>query len=221
MCYNFAMKTTLFGTVLVTGGTRRLGKAIAETLRSAGWRVLASSHQEGCGADIVADLSLPDGPARLYTAALAAAPDLCAIVNNAAIFNGPPDALEAVNLVAPRKLTMLLAGREGIVGSVVNVLDSRTLDLSVQGGTAYEKTKRALLADTLKCAALFAQTLRVNAVAPGPVLPPEGFHAPAGEMLLDARPTPEDVADAVAYLLAARTVTGTVIPVDSGQHLLS
>lgn len=220
MCYNFAMKTTSLGTVLVTGGTRRLGKAIAETLRSAGWRVLTSSHREGCGADVIADLSKPDGPARLYSAALAMAPDLCAIVNNAALFYGPPDVLEAVNLVAPRKLTTLLAGREGIVGSVVNILDSRTLDPSAQGGTEYERTKRALLAETRRCAALFAQTLRVNAVAPGPVLPPEGHHVSAGEMLLDARPTPEDVADAVAYLLDAKSVTGAVMPVDSGQHLL-
>lgn len=67
---------------------------------------------------------------------------------------------------------------------------------------------------------MFAQSLRVNAVAPGPVLPPDGVHEPSGQMLLDSRPTPQDVADAVSYLLSAKSVTGAVIPVDSGQHLI-
>ena len=208
------------GTVLVTGGTRRLGKEIAAALRAAGWRVLVSSHRAGTGADLVADLTDPSEAVELYAAALAAAPDLCAIVNNAALFDGEAAALESVNLTAPRKLTMLLAGREGVRCAVVNILDSRTLGPAEPTDSVYVRTKRELWADTRRYAALFAQTLRVNAVAPGPVLPPEGGHVPAGEMLLDRRPTPEDVAAAVVYLLGAESVTGTVIPVDAGQHLL-
>ena len=209
------------GTVLVTGGTCRIGKAIADTLRNAGWNVLTSSHREDSGADFIQDLSEPSGAVKLYSAALAAAPDdFCAIVNNAALFRGDPAILEAVNLTAPRKLAMLLAGREGVKCSVVNILDAKLLGPSLPEDTAYAKTKRNLLADTRKYAALFAETLRVNAVAPGPVLPPEGVHEPAGETLLSRRPAPEDVASAVLYLLGAESVTGTVIPVDSGQHLL-
>ena len=208
------------GTVLVTGGTLRIGKAIAEALRAAGWNVLASSHRRDSGADLVQDLSDPSGPVKLYAAALAAAPDFCAIVNNAALFSGDPAVLEAVNLTAPRKLTMLLAGREGVKCSVVNILDSKTLGPETPSDSAYVNTKRALHADTRKYAALFAQTLRINAVAPGPVLPPEGVHEPAGDMLLERRPLPEDIAAAVLYLLEAESVTGTVIPVDAGQHLL-
>lgn len=208
------------GTVLVTGGTRRIGKAIAEALWTAGWHVLVSSHRADAGADLVADLTDPSGAVRLYAAALAAAPDLCAIVNNAALFDGEATALEAVNLTAPRKLTTLLAGREEVRGAVVNILDSRTLGPAHPTDSTYVRTKRELWADTRKFAALFAQTLRVNAVAPGPVLPPEGRHEPSGDMLLDRRPTPEDVASAVVYLLGAEAVTGTVIPVDAGQHLL-
>lgn len=222
MCYNRRMKhANRKGTVLVTGGTRRLGKSIADALRADGWNVLVSSHRDVDDADIRADLSLPEGPARLYAEALAVAPDLCAIVNNAALFRGDDATMEALNLIAPRKLTMLLAGREGAgLCSVVNILDSKVLGPASDHDTPYERTKRGLLADTRRFAAMFAQSLRVNAVAPGPILPPDGIHEPSGEMLLDARPTPQDVADAVSYLLSAKSVTGTVIPVDSGQHLV-
>ena len=209
------------GTVLVTGGTRRIGKAISETLRRAGWNVLTSSHDPASGADFIRDLSEPSGAVRLYADALAATPeDFRAIVNNAALFRGERTELEAVNLVSPRKLTMLLGGREGVKCSVVNILDSKTLGPDCPDDSVYAKTKRALLADTRKFAAMFAGSLRVNAVAPGPVLPPEGIREPAGETLLYRRPTPEDVASAVLYLLEAESVTGTVIPVDAGQHLI-
>ena len=49
---------------------------------------------------------------------------------------------------------------------------------------------------------------------------PTDVREKAGEMLLERRPTPDDVAAAVSYLLSAEATTGTVIPVDSGQHLL-
>ena len=62
-------------TVLVTGGTCRIGKAIVDTLRNAGWNVLTSSHREDSGADFIQDLSDPSGAVKLYAAALAAAPD--------------------------------------------------------------------------------------------------------------------------------------------------
>ena len=201
--------------VLVTGGTVRLGKAIAEALRLRGWRVVTSSHRADAGADVVADLSDPLGAARLYAAACAKAGGaLDAIVNNAALFTGDDATLEAVNLEAPKKLTMMLAGREDAKGAVVNLVDLKAY------GNAYGRTKAALTDYTRKSACLFAGSLRVNAVAPGPVLPPVGVHEPAGEILLDRRPAPEDVAAAVVYLLEAEAVTGVVLPVDAGQHLL-
>ena len=201
--------------VLVTGGTVRVGKAIAEGLRARGWKVVTSSHRADAGADVVADLSVPLGPARLYAAACEkAGGTLDAVVNNAALFTGDEATLTAVNLEAPRKLTMMLAGKEDAKGTVVNIVDLKPY------GNAYGRTKAALVEYTRKSAALFADTLRVNAVAPGPVLAPVGVREKAGEMLLDRRPTPEDVAAAVAYLLLAAAVTGVTIPVDAGQHLL-
>ena len=213
--------------VLVTGGTVRLGKAIAERLRAEGWRVITSSHRADAGADIVADLAEPMGPARLYSAVLqmlgGTPPD--ALVNNAALFTGDAAAIEAVNLEAPKKLTMLMAGREIGVGAVINILDAGVGDStrahdSSKAGLGYFSSKCELAAFTRSSAATFAATLRVNAVAPGPILAPTEVHEKAGETLLERRPTADDVAAAVSYLLTAESVTGTIIPVDAGQHLL-
>ena len=231
--------------VLVTGGTVRLGAAIAERLRADGWRVLTSSHRADAWADIVADLSEPMGPAKLYAAAMKLLdgnpPD--ALVNNAALFTGDAAAIAAVNLESPKKLTTLMAGRETGVGAVVNILDSAVLGSLESVGSlepiglgaatlndpnptlndykrSYLASKRALLDFSRSAAATFAATLRVNAVAPGPVLAPTDVHVKAGETLLDRRPTSDDVAAAVSYLLDAESATGVVIPVDAGQHLI-
>ena len=228
--------------VLITGGTVRLGSAIAARLRAEGWRVITSSHRAGAGADIVADLAEPMGAAKLYAAALQMLggnpPD--ALVNNAALFTGDDASLAAVNLEAPKKLTMLMAGREVGVGAVVNILDSDILGSLESVGSigsvvpsspiapitpkapkrSYLSSKRELAAFTRSAAATFAATLRVNGIAPGPVLAPTEVHVKAGELLLDHRPMPDDVAAAVSYLLSAESTTGAIIPVDSGQYLI-
>lgn len=210
---------------LVTGGTVRLGKAIAERLRAEGWRVITSSHRVDAGADIIVDLAEPMGAAKLYAAALqmldGTPPD--ALVNNAALFTGDPAAITAVNLEAPKKLTMLMAGRETGVGAVVNILDAGAGDSRgpSDSSQAYFASKRSLLDFTRSAAAMFAATLRVNGVAPGPVMAPTEVHEKAGEMLLDRRPTADDVAAAVSYLLGAEATTGAIIPVDAGQNLMT
>ena len=236
------------GTVLVTGGARRLGKAIADVLRACGWNVIAASRTSPDVAFAV-DLAETDGPARLFAAARAAASDLCAVVNNAAVFSHdvelPPDEesrLRAVNVDAPRALTELLAAHGG--GVVVNIVDCRVLgrdkhdppgaarvdarppeavaaSCDPPGDTPYLRTKRELLAATRVDAIRLAGRVRVNAVAPGPVLPPEACHERAGATPLGRHPTPQEVADAVVYLLSAESTTGAVIPVDGGQSLIS
>jgi len=208
--------------VVVTGGTLRLGLAISARLREDGWEVITTSHRSDAGADIVADLSEPMGAAKLFAAVCAKLggnpPD--AFVNNAALFCGDDATLRMLNLESPRKLTMLMAGREIGMGSVVNILDCRILDVDAAGAKdAYSESKRELLEWTRKSAAMFSATLRVNAVAPGPVMPPTGVHEAAGETPL-GRPTPEDVAEAVAFLLGAEHTSGCVIPVDGGQSLM-
>ena len=210
--------------VLVTGGTVRIGAEIAAHLSALGWRVLTSSHRKDAAADIVADFTDPMGAVKCYSAALeilgGVPPD--AIVNNAALFTGDAVAIEAVNLETPKKLTMLFAGREVPGrGAVVNILDSRVLYERGESETVdpYEASKRGLLEFTRKAAAMFSETIRVNAVAPGPVFAPTDVHEAAGETLL-GRPAALDVAKAVAFLLEAESTTGCVVPVDGGQSLL-
>lgn len=218
------------GCVLVTGGTKRIGKVICEVLRERGWCVL--THSRGPEGDLHADLAEPLGAAKLFQRACDEATGLCAIVNNAAEFSVAaelePEAearLMRVNAEAPEKLSTLLGMRlmehAPFKGAVVNLLDARILGLA-EGRTPYERSKVALRESMRKTAGLFGSCLRVNAVAPGPVMVPAAAEnrEPGGETLLDHRPSARDVAEAVAFLLEAESVTGQVLAVDSGQSLL-
>ena len=231
--------------VLVTGGTVRLGLAIAQHLRDCGYKVLTVSHRGDSGADIVADFREPLGAAKCYAAAMKLLdgdpPD--ALVNNAALYRGTDLEIEAINFTAPQKLTMLMAGRETGRGAVVNILDAnlerleirderleirdKRLDEDVrltlkdsnrpQCDAKYIDCKARLREYTRSAAAMFAETLRVNAVSPGPVegLSPVGIHEKAGDCPL-GRPKPLDIAKAVAFLLDNDSVTGVDLPVDGG-----
>ena len=250
------------GSVLVTGGARRIGLAICEELSARGWRVLA--HSRDPHNPLSADFTRPDAADRLFAAAVAQAPDLCAIVNNAAVFSTvtemPPEeaaALWAVNVTVPVRLAELLAARlaeRHAAGAVVNLLDLRVIkdlkdlkdskdlkdpkvikdlesikDLEAtevssapKSFAPYAASKLALARASVAQARSLAPALRVNGVAPGPVLPPPDAanREKGGPILLPRRPTPGDVATAVAFLLDAETVTGQILAVDSGQHLL-
>ena len=207
--------------VLITGGTTRLGAAIADGLKAAGWQVLTSSHRPDAAADFTVDFSQAGAPARLYAEVIrrlgGRPPD--ALVNNAALFAGSEEVLQAVDFDAPRKLTVMMAAREGGRGAVVNIIDTRVLRPASEGEGAYAAAKRRLLEFTRSAAALYGDTISVNAVAPGPVMASESVRERAGEMIAP-RPRAEEVAAAVAFLLAAPSVTGAVVPVDGGQHLL-
>lgn len=238
-------------TVLVTGAGRRIGAAIADELEKRNWRVLRHSSRRSGPGFINVDFTQENAAGLLLAKAIAQAPDLCAIVNNAALFDPSrtpsPETIAAmrkVNLEVPEKLTSMLGMRLmtnhencggatllpetlalPIKGAIVDILDTRILQLPLDTDSStlppYDRTKFELLKSMRKAAGLFAESLRINAVAPGPVLPPEnGVSEAAGEMLLNQRPTPEAVAAAVAFLLETECITGATIPVDSGQHLL-
>ena len=237
------------GSVLVTGGARRIGLAICEALSARGWRVLA--HSRDPMNPLCADFTRPGAAERLFSAAMALAPDLRAVVNSAAVFSTaaelPPEeaaAMRAVNVEAPVRLVELLAAHlaaRRATGAAVNLLDTRVSghDACVEGQVAcvegrscsflksfapspYAASKLALARATVAQARSLAPALRVNGVAPGPVLPPvdAANREKGGPILLPRRPTPADVAAAVAFLLEADAVTGQILAVDSGQSLV-
>lgn len=224
--------------ILVTGGTSPIGAAIVRRLGAAGASVVVHVHRPpppgampDAAALLRADLAAPSGPEQLFRDALAVAPALDAVVNNAAAFlpdDAPPEELDRMrrlNLDAPLRLLAALASRPGRPAAcvAVHLLDARiAAPAAAPGHSAYLRTKRDLAAAVARDAARIAPDgIRVVGIAPGPVSLPAGVHVPAGPMPLAGvpRPAPDDVADAVAWALGARQVTGQILYVDAGQHL--
>lgn len=184
-------------------------------------------------------LDTETGMERVLAAAFRVAPALNVLVNNASVFARHPllgakgrDYNEAwrVNALAPILLTRGFAMRVAPAarpkkpgrGAIVNILDRRVETMDA-GCAPYLVSKCALAAFTVASARELAPHISVNAVAPGPVLPPPGgvrrVREPAGRIPLDRRPTPEDVAEAVIFLVSSGSITGQTIFVDGGQHL--
>ena len=236
--------------VLVTGAAKRLGRAIALHLADSGWAVavhytnsqaeaeetVAALHLKGVhAAAINADLTLEDDTERLIARARAAVGPLTALVNNASVFENDTIAtmtraswdkhIEA-NLRAPLVLSRDFAEQmpEGQEGSIVNLLDQRLLKPNPQF-LSYGVSRAGLHWLTITLAQAMGPRIRVNGVAPGPTLRNERqseahFKRQWESTILGRGATPDDVARAVGYLIEARAVTGQMIAVDGGQHLI-
>ncbi len=233
-------------TALVTGGAVRIGAAICRALAAAGARVvihcrrsvteaarLREELEEAGGESFVvtADLDRGDEAAGLVARAVESAGPLDILVNNAAVFTKETlDAADAAalastfqaNLFAPLLLMRAFAG-QGRRGQIVNLLDRRIRGWDTSCAP-YALSKKALAEATRLAALTWAPRLRVNAVAPGPVLPPPGegpdhLRERAGFVPLGRPCAPAEVADAVLFLLRNDALTGQVIFVDGGQHL--
>ncbi len=222
---------------LVTGAGVRVGEAIARGLARDGWTVAAhyrTHRPRGFAAALPADLTLPDGPGALAAAFRARFDRLDLLVNGAAAFEALPveetdaaafDAQMDLNARAPLLLVKaLLPLLRRSRGSVVNVADVGG-GLVAWRGYAADAASKAALVRLTECLALdLAPKVRVNAVAPGTVLWPEGYPAALRRTLVSRIPLaragdPADVAAAVRFLAGAPFVTGSVIPVDGGRHL--
>jgi NAD(P)-dependent dehydrogenase (short-subunit alcohol dehydrogenase family) len=233
---------------LITGAGRRIGRAIALALAQEGFAVVLHanasraeaeklageiSSQGGQARVVLADLADPESLNKLVPEAAAFGP-LTLLVNNASLFDEDEIAtLErarfertlAVNLTAPLFLAQAFAAQapSNVDASIVNILDQRVLKPTPRF-FSYTLSKSALADATLTLAQALAPKIRVNGVAPGPTLPSprqskEQFAAQAASVPLKRGPSPEDIAAAVVYLASARSVTGSTIAVDGGQHL--
>ena len=234
---------------LVTGGARRLGRAIALALAGAGFDVAvhyATSEEEAEAtvADIRAlgrravalraELGQEAEVAALLPAAGEALGPLGVLVNNASVFDRDEwqDATRESwdhhlepNLRAPFVLTQAFARAlpSGAEGLVLNMLDQRVWSLTPHF-VSYTVSKSALWSLTRQMALALAPRIRVNAIGPGPAMPStrqtaEQFARQCAATPLRRGTSPEEVARAALALLALPAMTGQMLALDGGQHL--
>ncbi len=237
-------------TVLVTGGAKRLGRAIVLDLARHGWNVVLhynSSEKEAratcadaatIGARIAmlkADLGREEEMAGLVASAVKEMGPLSALINSASLFENDDwysvsreswDRHMEINLRAPFVLSQAFAHqvpRDG-EGAIVNIIDQRVLKPTPQF-LSYSLSKAGLKWLTTTLAQALAPRVRVNAVGPGPTMinvrqSQADFARQREATVLGRGAEPQDVCDAVRYLLEAPAVTGQMIAVDGGQHLI-
>ena len=234
-------------TALITGGAVRVGRVLCEALAAAGVRVVIHYHQSAPAARELAQMLRARGAEawilranldseaacrRTIRRAAELGGGLDILVNNAAVFHkaefraltlGGLRAEFMINLFAPM-LLMAEFAKVARTGNIINILDRRIAGLDT-ACVPYLLSKKALAGATALAAYAFAPRIRVNAVAPGSVLvAPAGdrrrTREKAGEIPLQRRATPADVADAVLFLIRNDALTGQVVYVDGGQHLV-
>ena len=234
---------------LVTGGARRIGRALSLALAEDGFAVAIHYHgahdaagklvnsiraNGGAAVALGADLADEEAVAMLLSRAENALGPIGCLVNNAAVFAN--DTVEtatrrswelhiAVNLRAPFVLMQNFAARlpAHAGGVVVNLLDQRVWSLTPYFVT-YTLAKAGLWTLTQSMALALAPRIRVNGIGPGPALPsprqnPDQFARQCELMPLRRGTSPAEIAAAMRFILAAPAMTGQMIALDGGQHL--
>lgn len=229
--------------ILVTGGARRIGRAICELFAANGARMVVHYHRSANDAEALCrklsgtghetlqcDLADPEATSNV----LQRCGEIDVLINNAAVFEATPllDETDAalqrhlqINFLAPLSLTkQFIVMRGQRPGCVVNILDHEVAG-PVGRGSGYSVSKRALRDIVAPVALQAAPWVRVNAVAPGPTLPPESVaHSKMAETLkmmpLGRAVSPADVAAACLFLVENESITGQVVYVDGGRSLI-
>jgi pteridine reductase len=234
---------------LVTGGAHRLGKAMSLALANAGVHVAVNYRSSGAAAaETVKEIEALGLRAFAYQAdvgeseqvsgMVAAVRDVLGridiLVNSASPFEKTPLPLEDIS-AWDRVLAASLHGafycanavlphmREQGGGSIVNIVDLSAWQ-PWRGFAAHSVAKAGLLALTRQLALELAPHIRVNAIAPGKIMPPQGYSDEqvargARQNALGRWGDAQDVTQAMLYLLRADFVTGEVLLVDGGEHL--
>jgi len=237
--------------VLITGGARRVGAAIVRCLHGGGARVVLhyrSSHaaaealaaelnesRPGSVSLVAADLLQDHAPDTLVDAALSAYGRLDLLINNASSFYPTPvgkitmadwDDLMGSNLKAPLFLSQAAAPYlRKSRGSIINLVDIHGLR-PLKAHPVYSAAKAGLAMLTRSLARELGPEVRVNGIAPGPVLWPEGElneelkQEIVAKTALKRYGTPEDIARTALFLARdAPFITGQIIAVDGGRSI--
>jgi pteridine reductase len=238
-------------TVLITGGARRVGAAIVRALHAAGANLVVhyrssqedaialarelNEHRSGSVVVQAADLLQPTAPQELVARALTAFGRLDVLVNNASSFYATPvgtitsadwDDLMGSNLKAPLFLAQAAAPalreRGGLIVNLVDIHGLRPL----KAHPVYCAAKAGLAMLTRSLARELGPEIRVNGIAPGPVLWPEGnLDETLKQEIIEKTAlkrcgTPNDIARTVLFLAKdAPFITGQIIAVDGGRSI--
>lgn len=232
---------------LVTGGARRVGRALSLALAHDGARVaIHYGHSADDARDTVAeiersggqarafpaDLRQPDAPTKLVETVAREMGGLDVLVNSAAIMVRTPigevtpdvwDEMMAINLRAPFFASQAAAAVMPDGGVIVNIADIAGIE-TWRGYVPHGISKAGVIQMTRALASALAPRIRVNAVAPGVVLLPEGTKQAVADHFVATTPlqrlgSPADVVEAVRYLISADFVTGHTIVADGGRHV--
>ena len=232
---------------LVTGGAHRVGKALAVGLAQNGYDIALHFHSSagkvegavneinraGTRASLLqADLTTGDAPAQLVRDVVGALGRLDVVVNSAAVMLRMPigeitadawDAVMNLNLRAPFLIAQEAARHLPDGASIINIADLAAFE-TWPAYVPHGVSKSGVVYLTRALARVLAPRIRVNGIAPGTVLLPDDFDATAAAHLTETTPlrrdgSPEDVVQAMLYLLKATYVTGETIIVDGGRHV--
>ncbi|MFO1170896.1 MAG: SDR family oxidoreductase [Hyphomicrobiaceae bacterium] len=234
---------------LVTGAAKRVGRALALDLARQGFAVGVHHNRSSAEAAAVvaeieasggravaleADLTEPDAVEALVAACVRELGPVTCLVNNASLFLYDDIAsLDArvwqqnlaVNLAAPVFLAQAFARQlpPDAKGTIVNLIDQRVWR-PVPDFLSYGIAKSGLWSATRMLAQALAPRIRVNAIGPGPALQsiyqtPDDFAKQWTSTPLARGTTPEEIAAALRFILAAPAMTGQMIALDGGQHL--
>ncbi len=234
---------------LVTGGAKRLGRAMVEALAEDGWAVAVHCHRSRAEADaLVAELVGRGSRAAVFVADLSDAQAVQSLmprvvevfgpvgllINNASTFE--MDTIQTAtaeswdfhiqpNLQAPFVLSQAFAKQlpKDAQGVVLNMLDQRVWNLTPYFAT-YTVSKAGLWTLTQTLALALAPRVRVCGIGPGPAMPSPRqtdaeFSRQCRSTPLQHGTTPEEIAMTMRFILAARSLTGQMIALDGGQHL--
>jgi len=228
--------------IVVTGGAVRIGKSIAEAFSTRKGFVSVHCNTSFSEAEILcSSLPYPAEVCRINFADTDTetlrflVKDADILINNASVYfpDGSFDVSEKkiidkkhllINYEIPLRLMELFA-EENNSGCIINILDARCLRQDDSADNYYQ-SKFLLYKATLKKALAFAPQISVNGVAPGTVLPPSflpdsDMTKSIAKMPLKKLPTVESIAAACVFLAGNDGITGEVIKVDGGLHLLS
>ncbi len=236
-------------TILITGGSKRIGKQICEDLALAGYNLIIHYNKSREDAKklqkrikelnvqckiIKCDLRKRDTLESFFKKASTLIGPISCLINNASVFKNDKavsfnikqwDEHVAINLFAPLKLSQDFKKMlpKNMNGHIINILDQNVINPETSF-FSYSVTKSALHSATIILAKAFAPNIRVNSIGPGPTIKNQHqsnkhFKNQVKKTLLKTGSSPKEISRSVKFILESTAITGQFIAVDGGEHL--